>query len=431
LLLAKDFSKIYFDQYKALPMMVPDLFNVMSSEAAYEKTSGAGTVPDFSEFTGKVSEVSPTQKYDKTYTFTEYAAKIEIQRKLAADDQYRVMSRYPKGLANSASRSREKLGAQVFSLAFTYAPTDGDGVALCSTAHPSNVTGVASQSNVGTTAMSATQIETIRQAMAAYRDDIGELISCMGDTIIAPRALEQTAWEIINSKGKVDTANNNANFHQGKYKLVIWDRLTDTNNYFVTEYARQKEYLLWWNREAVQFFQDKDSNTMVAIYLGYYRVGTGWDDWTAITPVNTKVQTGSSGTNITLSWDLPASVVNTAKIKITNGANANPDHPDNVARGDGYFRREALQGKSSSLRAAPGPVTAGYDRCDQTEDAAPDGEVCRLVERFVNRAGAVPADGRAVGAGVPRIGAGSGDDQKDLDRRLRDCASAGGGIDTC
>lgn len=83
-LLAKDFRKIYFDQYTQLPVMVPDLFNVMNSDAAYEKTSGAGTVPDFTEFTGKVGEVKPTQMYDKTYVFTEYAAKIEIQRKLAA-----------------------------------------------------------------------------------------------------------------------------------------------------------------------------------------------------------------------------------------------------------------------------------------------------------------------------------------------------------
>ena len=278
-LLAKDFKKIYFDQYTQLPVMVLDLFNVMSSDAAYEKTSGAGTVPDFIEFTGKVQEVKPTQMYDKTYVFTEYAAKIEVQRKLAADDQYRVMSRYPTNLANSASRSREKLGASIFDLAFTYAPSDGDAVALCSSAHPSNVQGVATQSNTGSSALSATNVEANRILMAAYRDDIGEIISIQPDTLITPRALEQTAWEIINSKGKVDTANNNANFHQGKYKLVVWDRLTDTNNWFFSDYSMQKEYLLWWNREPNQFFQDKDSSTMVAIYLGYYRVGTGWDDW--------------------------------------------------------------------------------------------------------------------------------------------------------
>lgn len=71
--------------------MVPDLFNVLTSDAAYEKTSAVGTVPDFQEFTGKVAEIGPTQEYDKQYVFTEYAAKIEIQRKLAADDLLKLV----------------------------------------------------------------------------------------------------------------------------------------------------------------------------------------------------------------------------------------------------------------------------------------------------------------------------------------------------
>ena len=60
-LLAKDFRKIFFDEYPKVPAMVPDLFNVLTSEAAYEKSSHVGKVPDFAEFTGRVSEVSPTQ----------------------------------------------------------------------------------------------------------------------------------------------------------------------------------------------------------------------------------------------------------------------------------------------------------------------------------------------------------------------------------
>jgi phage major head subunit gpT-like protein len=278
-LLEKDFRKVYMDQYRSIPAMVPDLYNVMRSDAAFEKTSQVGTVPDFTEFTGRIAEVSPKQGYDKTYTFTEFAAKIEIQRKLAADDQYRVMKRLPRGLATSASRSREKLGAQTWSLAFTFEPTDGDGAELCASDHGSNVAGVAPQSNEGTLSLSATAVETTRINMHAFKDDQGELISVNPDTITIPRALEQSGWEIINTKGKVDTAENNANFHQGKYKLIVWYRFSDTNNWFMSDYRMQKEFLLWWNREPIQFFQDKDSNTLTAIYLGYYRVGTGWDDW--------------------------------------------------------------------------------------------------------------------------------------------------------
>lgn len=90
-LLLKDFSKIYFDRYQQIPVMVPDLFNVMSSDAAYEKTSAVGTVPDFVEFTGIVAEISPTQEYDRQYVFTEYAAKIQVQRKLASDDLLKLV----------------------------------------------------------------------------------------------------------------------------------------------------------------------------------------------------------------------------------------------------------------------------------------------------------------------------------------------------
>ena len=278
-LLAKDFRKIFFDEFPSIPAMVPDLFNVLTSDAAYEKSSHVGKVPDFAEFTGRITETSPTQGYDKQFVFTEYVNRIDVQRKLADDDQYRVINRLPKDLSSSAVRSREKLGAGTFDLAFTYTPTDGDAVSLVNTAHPSNVAGIATQSNRGTSALSATNVETVRINMHDFRNDIGEKISTQGDTLIIPRALEQTGWEIINSKGKVDTANNNANFHQGKYKLVVWDLLTDTTDWFMTDYKRQKEYLLWFNRVPIQFFQDKDSSTMVAVYLGYYRVGTGWDGW--------------------------------------------------------------------------------------------------------------------------------------------------------
>src|SRR3990167_5829098 len=185
-LLEKDFRKIFQDQYQTMPMMVPDLFNIQKSDAAFEKSSAVGQVPDFVEFTGKIAEVSPTQAYDKTHTFTEYAAKIEIQRKLAADDQQRIINRYPKNLATSASRSREKLGANIWILSFTYEPTDGDGTELCATDHPSNVAGVSTQTNEGTLAMSGVIVEPTRRYMRAFRDDIGELIPVYPVSIISP-----------------------------------------------------------------------------------------------------------------------------------------------------------------------------------------------------------------------------------------------------
>jgi len=278
-LMLTDLRKVYMDQYAQLPMMIPDVFNVLSTDKPFEQDTQVGSVPDHVEFSGRIQVVEPEQGYDKTYTFTEYAAQIQIQRRLAADDMQRVIDRRPKGLATSANRSREKLGASMYNLAFTYEAADGDGTELCAADHPSNVAGVSTQSNENTLALGATNIEVIRLAMTDFRDDQGEMTSVDGDTLMIPPAQEQTGWEIINSKGQVDTANNNGNFHEGKYKMIVWKRLTDVNNWFMIDYSGLKEYALWWNREAIQFFQDKDSDTMIAKYLSYYRCGVAWADW--------------------------------------------------------------------------------------------------------------------------------------------------------
>ena len=277
-LLEKDMRKAYIDNYQIQQVMVPDVFAIEQSQSGYEKSTQVGPVPDHTEFTGKINTVERTPGYDKTVTFTEYAAQIQIERKLAADDQTRTVARFPKGLAESASRSREKLGANVFNLAFTYEPTDGDGAELCASDHATPISGVASQSNEGTLAFGAGNLETTRQLFLDFTDMNGERISSNPDTIICYKDNEETGFEIINSTGKVDTAENNVNFHKGKYKLIVWNRLSALN-WFLVDYNMMKDYLLWWNREPIQFFQDKDSDTLIAKYLSYYRCGTNWEDW--------------------------------------------------------------------------------------------------------------------------------------------------------
>lgn len=281
-LLESEIRTVYIDRYKDLPAMVPDVFNVITSDRPYEKSTQVGAVPDHVEFTGKTTLVERTQGYDKTFTFTEYTAMILIQRKLMADDQSRTINKFPNGLAESANRSREKLGANQFNLAWTYEPSDGDGCEWAASDHPSNVSGVSTQSNEGTSALSAANVEATRLLMYDFTNDIGETITVNPDTLLIPRDLEETGWEIINSKGKVDTADNNANFHQGKYKLIVWDRLSDVNNWFMADYTRMKQDNIWWNREPIQLNKDNDSDTMAAKYLSYYRCGVGWEDWLSL-----------------------------------------------------------------------------------------------------------------------------------------------------
>jgi phage major head subunit gpT-like protein len=240
-LLTPGLKKIYSDQYNQLPEMRSMLFNIQTSDRSYEKDSSVGAFSDITPFTGTISYDEIYQGYDVTYTAVEYTKGFKVERKLFDDDMYNIISKKPRGLAIAAKRTMEKLGASVFNDAFTGTGSitiegttvlsNTEALSLCNDAHTSTATAT-TQDNSGTTALSATAVEATRILMAGFKDDKDNLIAVQPDLILCPRNLEETAWEIISSKGKVDTAENNANFHYGKYKLAVWDMLTDSNNWF-------------------------------------------------------------------------------------------------------------------------------------------------------------------------------------------------------
>jgi hypothetical protein len=82
-----------------------------------------------------------------------------------------------------------------------------------------------------------------------------QLFETNPDTIVCPRALEETFYEIIKSNGKVDTANNNPNFHKGKYKLIVSDWLDDTNNWFLIDSELMKDLQRVEQRVPLEFGQ--------------------------------------------------------------------------------------------------------------------------------------------------------------------------------
>jgi hypothetical protein len=204
------------------------------------------------------------------------------------DDLYNIISKKPRGLAIAAKRTMEKCAASVFNDAFsgtgsitvegTTVLSNTESLSLCNDSHTSTAVAT-TQDNKGTSALSATSVEATRILMAGYKDDKDNLISVQPDMILVPRNLEETAWEIISSKGKVDTAENNSNFHYGKYKLAVWDFLSDSNNWFVVDSSLMKLFLNWFDRIPLEFFQDKSFDTLIAKYAVYARWSYGWSDW--------------------------------------------------------------------------------------------------------------------------------------------------------
>jgi len=279
---------IFQNTVKELPQMVPTLFNMGTDNTSYVKTSSIGAMGDMQDFdeTGVIQYDDVSQGYDVKIEFKQFALGFQIARKLYDDQLYNVINKEPRKLAMSAIRTREARGASIFSDAFSGSGsisgilTHSEGLSLCNSAHTSNgSSGYTNQSNTGTTAFSATAVEATRRLMAAFTDDRGNIQSINPDLLIVPRALESKAYTLIATKGEIDSAENNANFHYGKYKLAVWDRLASSTDWFFVDSGLMKLMLDWYTRIPLEFGQDMSFDTMVSKFRAYERYGYGFTDW--------------------------------------------------------------------------------------------------------------------------------------------------------
>ncbi len=284
-LLDPRFQKIFHEQYNQLPDMLGELFTMPPDNGRDTmRWSSVGAYSDWGEFTGTVGYQDASQGYDTIATHVEFASGVQVERKLYDDDQYNIMDQRPAGLATAANRTRQKHGARMLNNAFsvdTYFYVNSEGVALCSNSH-TTTSGASTASgfdNLATTALSGTSLAAARIQMVQFRDDAANRISLMPDEIWIPPDLYETAYEIVASMGKVDTANNNRNVHEGRYTIKEWNYLNDTNNWFLTDSAMRKMSCFWVDRVPVEFAFAEDLDTIVAKWRGYMRYSNAHTDW--------------------------------------------------------------------------------------------------------------------------------------------------------
>ena len=292
-LLDPRFQRIFSEERDQLPDMLPGLFSFTPQNGRNNMMwSDVGTLPDFVEFTGTVDYTSQSQGFDVTATYVEFTNGIQVERKLFDDDQFNVMDQRPRALAASSVRTRQKHGARVFNNAFAVDPlfyVNSEGVALCSNSHLTN-SGASTATgfdNVVTTGLSAVAVAAARIQMVDFRGDQAERISVVPDEIWIPNNLFEEAFEITASRGKVDTANNNANVHEGQYRIMEWNYMNvDTTNWFMVDSSVKRQNLTWVDRIALEFAMVEDFDTFTAKWRAYMRYAWAWTDWRWILGAN-------------------------------------------------------------------------------------------------------------------------------------------------
>ena len=277
--------------YDEHPEEYSKLFDSDTSRQNYEEDvqlTGFGLAPVKPEGSG-VAYDSEIQGFTTRYTHVAYALGYIVTKEELDDNLYEQVSRRrAAALAMSFRQTKENIGANIYNRAFNGTYLGGDGVSLCSTAHPNTSGGTFANTPTVAADLSEASLEDALTAIMGFQNDRGLLINVMPRSLIVARQNWWNANRILKSAYTPSTANNAVNVLVATNALpegiVMNHYLTSPNAWFVR--TNIQNGLKYYSRVGIQFDQDNDFDTMNAKAKGYERYSFGWTDPRAIYGVN-------------------------------------------------------------------------------------------------------------------------------------------------
>ena len=277
--------------YDEHPEEYSKLFDSDTSRQNYEEDvqlTGFGLAPVKSEGAG-VAYDSEIQGFTTRYTHVAYALGYIVTKEELDDNLYEQVSRRrAAALAMSFRQTKENIGANIYNRAFNSTYKGGDGVELCSTAHPNTSGGTFANTPTVAADLSEASLEDALTALMGFQNDRGLLINVMPRSLIVARQNWWNANRILKSAYTPSTANNAVNVLVATNALpegiVMNHYLTSPNAWFVR--TNIQNGMKYYSRVGIQFDQDNDFDTMNAKAKGYERYSFGWTDPRAIYGVN-------------------------------------------------------------------------------------------------------------------------------------------------
>lgn len=211
-----------------------------TSERSFEeeqKLSGFGAAPVKTEGAGIVYD-SAQESFTARYTHETIAMGFAITEEAMEDNLYDSLSaRYTKALARGVAYTKQVKAAYPLNNGFgSY--QSGDGVSLLSTAHPLVSGGVNANRPVTAADLNETALEAAVIEIAAWTDERGLLIAAQPRKLIIPPALQFVATRLLQTEGRVGTADNDLNALKTNGSIPegygINHYLTDPDAWFLT-----------------------------------------------------------------------------------------------------------------------------------------------------------------------------------------------------
>ena len=263
-----------------------EIFDTETSDRAFEEEvmlSGFGNARVKSEG-GSIVYDNATETFTARYSHETIALGFAITEEAVEDNLYdRVSARYTKALARSMANTKQVKAANVLNNAFDPNFTGGDGVELCSAVHP--IVAGTFANELGTAAdLNETSLEQSLIDIAAFEDERGLKINAQARKLIIPTALQFVADRLLETPGRVGTADNNINALRNMGMVpegyTVNHYLTDTDAFFLT--TDVPNGLKHFVRSPVATSMEGDFETGNVRYKARERYSFGFSDWRGI-----------------------------------------------------------------------------------------------------------------------------------------------------
>lgn len=295
------FKELYTREMTKKRDYIETMFDVQKSDKATESIEmigGEGLMEDWKQSNNQVKYEDVEELWQKYFTHAKYSLGREIDRDFVDDLKLTAIRDRIRGLADAVYKTGQMQGAQWFNngMATTagvdyrgraYNAALPDGKALFAADHPYSPTNSTdTQSNLITDALSIDSFDKAFVMMQQWKDDRGNLMAAMGDTLFVAPALRRIALQITGlPNGRYDNyepgnADHDANVYaDGSIKVVVNPFFTKPTQWVLADSARMKNAMKWFNRRLPETGSITDFDTEIAKYKVVKRCSFGTVDW--------------------------------------------------------------------------------------------------------------------------------------------------------
>ena len=276
-------------KYEMIPSQYDKIFTKHDSKLALERTAEMRylSLAQLNTEGGQTSfDNGAGERYVYNQEHNEIALGYAITRKAIDDNLYKTQFQPSNlGLIESFQQTKEIYGSNILNTATTYnANIGGDGVALCSTAHPIDGGTVANTPTTQVDLNEATLLNAMIAIRTNFKDQAGLKVFARGRKLIVPPQLEPVAIRLTKTELRPGTADNDVNailstsggLPEG---YMVNDFLTSAYAWFLLTNIDGLSYM-----ERVKFETDMqvDFVTDNLLVKGYERYSFGYYNWRSI-----------------------------------------------------------------------------------------------------------------------------------------------------